>query len=528
MSAKFSDGRKAAEQFATACKSIRTNAEAAGQGAAKGASGLSKFGSSVMRIVKYRMIRAVIRSIMEAFSEGLANVREYSAGLTGEGNRIAKAFDSMSAHSLTMKNQLGSAFAELLSSLMPVIESIIALITRAANAIAQFFAALGGNSKYYKAVDATDKVAKNLGGGAKAAKEIRRQLMSFDEINRLDKPNDSGSGGGGGSASNVNDMFEYVDLDAWTEKVAKIRDRLVELGDSIKTAFTKTWTYIKEHFDFEQTFNDVCNIIEGAVEFVSGLLSGDWAMAFAGAAKAVQGLGDIVINVLSFIQGIGDSFFDWLKSGINSAFDWLEQKTGYSFSLLRDAFLGVVTTFEQLWDGLFDAVKQVLQGIVSFIAGIFTGNLHMALQGIVSIVKGALNAAITVVERGINAVINAINFFLGLAQGIIQALGGVFGLHIQPISLPRFATGGFPEDGLFMANHGEMVGQFSNGRTAVANNEQIIQGIERGVYNAVTSALNNQQSGDRDIRVYLDGKEIGAASRRYERSMNRATGVSMA
>lgn len=51
-------------------------------------------------------------------------------------------------------------------------------------------------------------------------------------------------------------------------------------------------------------------------------------------------------------------------------------------------------------------------------------------------------------------------------------------------SIPRFATGGFPEDGLFMANHNELVGQFSNGRTAVANNDQITSGIafavERG------------------------------------------------
>lgn len=504
MTAKFSSGRKAAEQFATACNSIKTHAEEAGKGAAKGASGLSKFGSSIVRIAKYRAIRAVIRNIMEAFSEGLQNVREYSAGLTGEGRRIANAFDSMSNHSLKMKNQLGSAFAEILTSLMPVIEKIIAWITRAADAISQFFAALGGNSRYYKAVDVSSQVEKNLSGGASAAKEIRNQLMGFDEINRLDKPNEPSGGGGGVTSGGANKMFEYTELDKWTEKIAKIRDRLVELWDNIKTAFMKAWTYIKDHFDFEQTFDDVCDIIEGAVEFVSGLLSGDWAMAFAGAAKVVQGLGNIVINVLSFIQGIGDSFFNWLTSGINSAFDWLEQKTGISFSLLRNAFLGVVTSVKQLWDGLFNAVKQVLQGIVSFIAGIFTGNLRGALQGIVSIVKGVLNAAVTVVERGINAVINAINFFLGAAQGVIKALGGVSWLHIQPVSLPRFATGGFPEDGLFFANHGEMVGQFSNGQTAVANNEQIVEGIKRGVFEAMSSAMSvggNGQSHTTEINI---------------------------
>ena len=47
-----------------------------------------------------------------------------------------------------------------------------------------------------------------------------------------------------------------------------------------------------------------------------------------------------------------------------------------------------------------------------------------------------------------------------------------------------FATGGFPEDGLFFANHGELVGKFSNGKTAVANNEQIVAGISAGVEDA--------------------------------------------
>lgn len=50
--------------------------------------------------------------------------------------------------------------------------------------------------------------------------------------------------------------------------------------------------------------------------------------------------------------------------------------------------------------------------------------------------------------------------------------------------IQRFAQGGFPEDGFFYANHNELVGQFSNGKTAVANNEQIIEGIAGGVASA--------------------------------------------
>lgn len=76
---------------------------------------------------------------------------------------------------------------------------------------------------------------------------------------------------------------------------------------------------------------------------------------------------------------------------------------------------------------------------------------------------------------------------------------------------PAYATGGFPEDGLFMANHGELVGKFSNGKTAVANNAQIVEGIEAGVYRAVTAANSSSgRSGGSSpvINVYVGGKEV--------------------
>ena len=74
--------------------------------------------------------------------------------------------------------------------------------------------------------------------------------------------------------------------------------------------------------------------------------------------------------------------------------------------------------------------------------------------------------------------------------------------------LPTFETGGFPEDGLFMANHGELVGQFSNGKTAVANNAQIVEGIKAGVYDAVVSAMRDTRGNGGTVRVVGDSQGI--------------------
>lgn len=69
------------------------------------------------------------------------------------------------------------------------------------------------------------------------------------------------------------------------------------------------------------------------------------------------------------------------------------------------------------------------------------------------------------------------------------------------LKISAYATGGFPEDGLFMANSGELVGQFSNGRTAVANNMQIIAGIQQAVTQAFKSARMNVMSGLRPMTL---------------------------
>lgn len=67
----------------------------------------------------------------------------------------------------------------------------------------------------------------------------------------------------------------------------------------------------------------------------------------------------------------------------------------------------------------------------------------------------------------------------GFAAKALQKLG----LKGFPnFSVKYYATGGFPEDGWFRANHGEIMGKFDNGKSVVANNMQITEGISQAVY----------------------------------------------
>ena len=54
----------------------------------------------------------------------------------------------------------------------------------------------------------------------------------------------------------------------------------------------------------------------------------------------------------------------------------------------------------------------------------------------------------------------------------------------------------------------EMVGSI-NGHTAVANNDQIVQGIQNGVFNAMMSALSSADFGNSNVTIEANGDTDG-------------------
>lgn len=82
-------------------------------------------------------------------------------------------------------------------------------------------------------------------------------------------------------------------------------------------------------------------------------------------------------------------------------------------------------------------------------------------------------------------------------------------------SVDYYANGGFPEDGWFRANHGEIMGKFDNGKSVVANNKQITDGISQAVYQGnkeMISVMYEELTETRrqnDILTQLLQKEYG-------------------
>ena len=93
-----------------------------------------------------------------------------------------------------------------------------------------------------------------------------------------------------------------------------------------------------------------------------------------------------------------------------------------------------------------------------------------------------------------------------------------------------YAQGGFPDEGeMFIAREAgpELVGNIGR-KTAVANNDQIISGIESGVYRAMMAANSTRQGGTQTIRIVneIDGDIVGEKVIQYHNGKVMQTGMS--
>lgn len=632
-----------------AAKNAASGIKQIGDSAKKSGGGLGNFLAALKRIAMYRLLRTIIKSITQAFQEGLQNAYIFSAGMSNESHRFAAAMDSMKSAGLQMKNQLGSAFIALLTAIMPVINAIINAVTQLADAMSQFFAVFTGG-RYLKANSVSQQFADTMGSGAKAAKEWRNQLLGFDVINRLEAPSDGG-GGGGANALNPASMFEDAEIDGI---FAKMKAKLDELKNSLNfEPLVAAWNHLKEavkgfadvvlqylaaawdkilvplaHWVIEEAAPRLVELLATAFEFLTAVLERlkpvfkwIWENVLEPIAKFV---GDAFISFLESVTDLIKKLTD-LISGKTTFKEFLDSLSpgqaillalAAGFILVHGAislFNGILTTvflavgafntaltallspiglvvlaiaaliaigvaLYQNWDEITAKFKQageelrgdwertkeffrstaesIKQGFANMKEAITTpfkeaaaelradieraramvqnaiAQVKAAFENVKSAVINVFNGIRTAVNNVINSIINAIQRMVQAIRnafswvGQLGSLGGAFNI----VGMPQYASGGFPEDGLFMANHGELIGKFLNGKTAVANNEEITAGIARAVYSAFAAAFEDSGSGEggrhTEFVLNINGREFARAIFNDQQSVAKERGTS--
>lgn len=277
------------------------------------------------------------------------------------------------------------------------------------------------------------------------------------------------------------------------------------------------------------------NIVNGVATFFSNLCA-DIAQFFTNAWNSICALWSTVGNWFNtkVITPV-DTFFSTLGTKIAASFTTSWTKVKAEWGVVTDWFKNkIITPVQTAFRSMCSSVGEFFVSLWDRIAGVFAGVGGWFQSNVVDAINSAfralVNGAISLLERMLNGIIRPLNNFIGKINSVLSIVGGGIST-ISYVSIPRLANGGFVDEGqLFIAREAgaEMVGRIGR-KTAVANNDQIVESVSQGVYEAVQRAsgeTNSSNSRPITVIVQMNGKELFRQMVDENNAAIRATGFS--
>ena len=239
--------------------------------------------------------------------------------------------------------------------------------------------------------------------------------------------------------------------------------------------------------------------------------------------QLVTGFSTGMTNKMPLIQANVQQMKTTLDTNFNTLVNGVVQKWETGLTTMQTDF----TTFTANTLANFLSFQaQMNTGMTDFTTVFPIGWSNM-WRGMTNIAIVQWNSVLTVMEKGMNNAVRAVNNVIRE----INRTSGITGISLGYISqvkvdrIQYMADGGFVDEGqLFIARESgaEMVGAMGR-RTAVANNDQIVEGISAGVsvandgvIAAIYALMNIIE--DKDLSVSIGDDVIGRSYDRYSRS----------
>lgn len=239
--------------------------------------------------------------------------------------------------------------------------------------------------------------------------------------------------------------------------------------------------------------------------------------------QLVTGFSTGMTNKMPLIQANVQQMKTTLDTNLNTLVNGVVQKWETGLTTMQTDF----TTFTANTLANFLSFQaQMNTGMTDFTTVFPIGWSNM-WRGMTNIAIVQWNSVLTVMEKGMNNAVRAVNNVIREINRTSWITGISLG-YISQVKVDRIqymADGGFVDEGqLFIARESgaEMVGAMGR-RTAVANNDQIVEGISAGVsvandgvIAAIYALMNIIE--DKDLSVSIGDDVIGRSYDRYSRS----------
>ena len=399
---------------------------------------------------------------------------------------VSQYNEQVSADFEYMRYVIAQALLPVVQSLIKVLYTVLSYINAIANA--WFGINLFGNAS----VKNFKKMQNSAGSTAKSAKEIKKSLQGFDEMNILQDNTDTSSGSGGGAVSPSMDLSGMqAEVPAWLQWIMENKDLILSLFAGIASGLIA----VKLGLDLIKSVG-IGILVAGIVYTIQSLIAylndpswGNFGNIIQGIGVAIVGLGILIGSIPVAVAGaivllIGTivKYWDQIKSFFQGGIDWLSNQSDWVHNMFGDTVGNIYDTIVDalqlvlnIFDNVFTAIKGIFDGIIMFISGVFSGDWKKAwegikkifssiwegLKGIVTSVwnfiknlvvniaksvgnvisnvfKGIVNAVLSTIENILNSPINAINGLIG----IINKIPGINLGTLNTFKLPRMAKGG--------------------------------------------------------------------------------------
>lgn len=418
-----------AGELAAQLASAGRNTEKMSAGVKKAEKSAKTFASRMKSVVRSALVFTVVTQALSKFRNWVGDVIKVSPEATAA---IAR-----------LKGALLTLVQPLVNIIIPAFTKFVNILAAIINKIASVFAVLTGKTveSSKAAAEALNKQTSALNGTGAAAKEAKKQLLGFDEINQLTEDT---SGGGGGSGTIAPDFSGFDDTEdelntilglvgaiatgllAW--KIASLFTDSLSMIGGIALAAAGAFALVYFWLDAWNNGIDMQNflgMLAGAAALAGGL-----AIAFgstaAGIALVIGGLAMLVVGIKDVIEN-GFTLENTLTiiAGLLAAGLGIGLLTGSWIPLLIAgiaAALIALVSFTGHGEELINGLKETIDGFGKFFKGVFSGDIEMTAEGLKQIWDGLKNTWNAVID----SIRDAWNMFIEWLRGKNPELAAIF------------------------------------------------------------------------------------------------------
>lgn len=346
--------------------------------------------------------------------------------------------------------------------------------------------------------------------------------------------------------------LKEIDWSAIGQKIQEVKDGIVERFETLKTDVHEKVEKIKN--DATTKFETMKNNVKQKVEDMKNNISSNFENFKSDVTQKVEDMKnnvssnfenfkttvqqkatDIKNNVTTNFENLKTNVQQKVEDMKNNASSKFEDFKNNTRQKIEDMKNNVNTGFENMKTSIGDKISNIktkVQNTFTDIKNGIVGKINDAKEGVRSAIdriKGFFNFSWSLPKLKTPHLSWTSKPASGWMSDVLSTLG-------LPTSLPKlniewYAGGGFPKEGqIFGANENgpELIGNIGR-RTAVANQQQITEGISEATYNAFTRALNENKSDDNGsyFVINLEGDAIYNGFAKKENRYSNMYGVKL-